>query len=363
MIRLLKPSAVASLAVSLLFGCGGAQDAAVLLKQEAASLSAPAYSELVSEHTDEHASCKTIARPSHDKLPHVVVTKEKAATIFGALEAIVSEQRPPRPSHHEGRLAFAEVTCRYVYATAGYDCTLRRQTDGRRVLDLSVGTSSGLRADLAQTLLEALYDAGAEGCDDVHQRHIALLNMHASAHEVHYDDASLYMTIPKPNVLIHDRDARNIMNVCAEAGISDCDPTRKLSFVCNSFSGTPACSVNWLELTQVGSSHLVYTCGPEAMPVVWERDLSDSTSLAIWKAILVGAERAGYQPSEGTLDETTVINAAWFSWNGSRLGLSLVTSNTLPPDGPTEASLAPTGAGAEAARDTLRFVNGRLRLR
>lgn len=334
MSRLLRIGIFISLAVPWVVGCSGPLDTNADRYQRSADPLEASTSALVSGSAGTSEVCTAIAPPSHARLPHVTATEEKAAMIVKALEAILAVQTPPLPIHPEKRYSLPAVVCRDVYAQ-GYDCWLQIRNGEHRIQEISVRTSSDLPTDLANALFEALADSGAEACDDFsHQNRIALLNVHLSANKVQYDDASTYQTVPAPNVVVRGKDAKNLLRAIAEAGISDCDPKRKLFLVCNNFSGAPGCSVSWKDLKQVGSSELVYACGPASDPTTWERELSDSASLAIWKSILTGATKAGYQPSQGTIDQTTVINAVWFSWDGSKLGLTLVTSNETPPDGP-----------------------------
>lgn len=334
MSRLLRIGIFISLAAPWVIGCSGTLDTDADRYQRSADPLEASTSALVSESAESSEVCTTIAPPSHARLPHVTATEEKAAMIVKALEAILAVQTPPFPIHPEKRYSLPAVVCGYAYATQGYDCWLQIRNGDHRVQEISVSTSSDLPTDLANALFEALADSGAEACDDPHQLRIALLNVRLSANKVQYDDASIYKTVPAPNVVVRGKDAKNILRAIAEAGISDCDPRRKLSLVCNNFSGAPGCGVIWKDLKQVGSSELVYACGPFSDPSTWERELSDSASLAIWKSILTGAAKAGYRPPQGTIDQTTVINAVWFSWEDSKLGFRLVTSNETPPDGP-----------------------------
>jgi hypothetical protein len=60
-----------------------------------------------------------------------------------------------------------------------------------------------------------------------------------------------------------------------------------------------------------------------------------ANSLAVWNAVLNAAKSAGFKPTTGTIEETTVINANYFSWDGVSLGLTLVTGNATAPPPPT----------------------------
>lgn len=331
MSRQLRIGIFVSLAVPWIIACSGTLATDADLYQRTADPLGASTSALERKRGDCEV-CTTIAPPSHARLPRVTATGAKAAIIVKALEAILAVQTPALSIHPEQRYSIPAMVCKYVDSvdSKGYDCSLQFRNDDHQVQEISVTT------DLAKDLLEALAGSGAEVCYDPHQSYITLLNVHLSANKVQYDDASIYMTVPAPNVVVRGKDAKNIIRAIAEAGISDCNPSRKLALVCNSFSGAPGCGVSWRVLEHVGSSDLVNACGPLAAPVEWERELSDSASLAIWKSILTGAAKAGYQPPEGTIDQTTVINAGWFRWDGSKLGLTLMTSSTTDPGNPDE---------------------------
>jgi hypothetical protein len=64
-----------------------------------------------------------------------------------------------------------------------------------------------------------------------------------------------------------------------------------------------------------------------------------ATSLAIWNAIIKAASDAAFPPMNGTIGQTTVINADYFTWDGTTLAFSLVTDDvTLPPTPPGSAA-------------------------
>ena len=56
-----------------------------------------------------------------------------------------------------------------------------------------------------------------------------------------------------------------------------------------------------------------------------------ASSVRIWESILTAAAAAHFQPLSGTIDQTTVVNARYFTWDGSNLGFTLVTGNGTPP--------------------------------
>jgi hypothetical protein len=111
--------------------------------------------------------------------------------------------------------------------------------------------------------------------------------------------------------------------------IDDCDPTRNLFIVCNTFGGAPACGHELMGLATVGASELVPICGPSGTSS--EPPFDAATSLAIWNAIVKAAADAAFQPSNGTIAQTTVINADYFTWDGTTLAFSLVADDATPP--------------------------------
>lgn len=324
---------IASLALPSIIGCSGAVASDADGYQDFEDSLGASESALVSRCHGKNQVCSTIAPPSCARLPHVTAAGAKAATIVKALDAILTAQTPPiRPGR---RYSMTEVICGNLYVSMGgaqgHYCSLQVRINGGRVHKIGLEAPS----DLAKDLFDALADSGAMTCDDMgHQYRIALKKVELSATRVQYDDASTYGTVPAPNVVVHGRDAKHIIRALAEAGIDDCDPMRKLALICNRFSGEPSCGVNWIPLERVGSSELLMACGAASGLPQPGGDISDAASLAIWNSILAGAAKAGYRPPSGTINQTTVINALWFSWDGAELGLTLTTGNTPLPDGP-----------------------------
>jgi len=183
---------------------------------------------------------------------------------------------------------------------------------------------------LAKDLFDALEAAGSTICDDPHGSRIDLEKMTLSASAAQYDDASIFQTFPAPNVVARGADAKTLIDAIAAAGIDDCDPTRNAYLICNALSGAPDCGYQWLPFVKVGASELLPSCGPVS-GVTPGGTLTAAASLAVWQSILRAAKNAGYQPSSGTIDQTTVVNARYFSWDGSNLGFTLVTGNASPP--------------------------------
>ena len=91
-----------------------------------------------------------------------------------------------------------------------------------------------------------------------------------------------------------------------------------------------------MPLQTVGSSDLIPMCMGEGE--TWPGPSIDaSASMGIWQAILTAAMDAGFQPMSGTLAQTTVINARYFTWDGTSLTFSLVQGNATPPAPPGDA--------------------------
>lgn len=81
----------------------------------------------------------------------------------------------------------------------------------------------------------------------------------------------------------------------------------------------------------VDGSVLAFACLPHGSDPAIQLDAD--APLIIWQAILNAAKASGYQPLNGTLEETTVTKASFFSWDGKTLGFSLTADNATPPPG------------------------------
>jgi hypothetical protein len=159
---------------------------------------------------------------------------------------------------------------------------------------------------------------------------VSLRNVSVNSNGAQFDDGSNYASIPEPNVIVRGMPAQNLLSALAAAGINDCDPTRTVFLICNSFGGAPNCGYQWQAFQMVGSSELLPTCGPSAT-TSQGATLDAASSSSIWRAVLAAATASGFRPSSGTLAQTTVINARYFSWDGSNLGFTLVTGDAVPP--------------------------------
>jgi hypothetical protein len=137
-----------------------------------------------------------------------------------------------------------------------------------------------------------------------------------TATEIQFDDASNYATFDAPNIRVRGADAQAVISAFAAAGIDDCDPTRNLFIVCNTGGGAPGCGHEWMDLATVGASELLPVCGPGGGTQA-EPPFDAATSLTIWNAIVKVAADAGFQPMNGTMAQTTVINADYFTWDGT----------------------------------------------
>jgi hypothetical protein len=280
-------------------------------------------------------ACTTVAAPEKAVLPHVAATGEKAIAIIKAIDAIVASQKTPLKTG-AGSYAISSLDCSDLEvatpgAADGYSCELTFDIGGAKPVTVTEAAPS----QSAQNLFEALVASGVQSCTDVaHGNFLKLEHVSVSANEVELDDASSYATPSAPNVVVQGLDAEDVIAAIAGAGIDDCSAARKVFLVCNSFEGVggaPTCGYEWMPLTKVGSSELSYACGPSSGAPSSGGTLGAGPSSAIWKSILAAAKSARFVPTEGTLAETTVVNASYFTWDGKSLGFTLVTGNATPP--------------------------------
>jgi hypothetical protein len=297
------------------------------------------------------AVCRTVASPSSSRLPHVDATGAKAASVIAAIDAIAGAQMPPVKADNGGYV-LPSLDCHDLWVEGpdfvdGYSCEFS--------LDLGdeppVKVEASAPSKLAQTLFDALRGAGSSSCDDMaHGDFIHLEKVRVTANHVEFDDASTYETVFAPNLRVQGVEAQAVMDALAGAGLDDCDPRRKLALACHAFAAedAPTCSYDWADLTTVGTSELLYACGPASGARSAGGNLDTKASQAVWNAILAAAKVADFKPLEGTIAQTTIVNASYFSWNGQTLGLTLVTDDATPPPAPPSAPestpSAPSGA-------------------
>jgi hypothetical protein len=263
-----------------------------------------------------------IAPPSTVQLPHVDASGAKATDVVRVLEAILSSQAPPVSPGQMYRIA--KLDC-------GSGCTFQVQIDGGQPIDVSVKPPSSLAKDL----YDALSAAGAVPCggDGKSGPSLSTLNMTASANAVHFDDVSIYEPLPAPNVVATGTPAQGVVAAFAAAGINDCDPSRKVFLSCNNIGHPPDCVTMWIPLQKVGSSWLRDTCAGAAITrgAVVDAD----RSLGLWRSILAAAQSGGFHPPTGTIEQTNSVDARFFTWDGTSLGLSLYTSTLTSSPAPS----------------------------
>ena len=283
------------------------------------------------------AVCSILGPAPKSELPHVTASASSAMQVGQGLDAIFASQTPPvspGPAYMLSSLTCVDVEV--PLATTGYECSAELQTDGGQPIEVHADAPSAL----AQTLFDALTAAGSTPCVDPHGVRVDLQNIVVSAAEVQFDDASNYQPFPTPNVTVEGAHAQAVMMALGRAGIDDCDPTRSVFIICNSFGGTPNCGYQWISLQAVGSSELVPSCGPGSAGTTPGATLDGASSVAIWQAILSAATADHFQPMSGTVEQTTVVNARYFTWDGSSLGFTLVTGNAMPPGPAADAGRA-----------------------
>jgi hypothetical protein len=274
-----------------------------------------------------NAACSTIAAPLDAHLAHVSATGANATAIAQALDVLFAAQSPPvNPGQ---TYAIPTLDCGDVeppFGGGGYACTLQVQPS-------SSGAAIAITANPPSTLAQGLYDAlnaaGAITCDQSHGPHVVLQSMTVSPGGVQYNDVSHEASFPTPNLVVHGPDADSLVAAFAAAGIDDCDPTRYVFLICGTLSGAPSCSYQWMPLDKVGSSYALPTCGSGVASL--GPTLPAAPSLAIWRAIQTAATDTGFHPLNGTVAQATIVNARYFTWDGSTLTVTMTMDDATPP--------------------------------
>jgi hypothetical protein len=294
---------------------------------------------------DDAAVCRTLASPSSSRLPHVEATGTKAAAVIAAIDAILAAQSPPVKTGN-GAYVLKSLDCHDLWVEGpdfvdGYSCNFSLELGHETPVKIEESAPS----KLAQTLFDALRGAGSTNCNDMaHGDFIRLENVSVSASHIEFDDASTYETAFAPNLRVQGAQAQSVIDALAHASLDDCNSSRKLALVCHAFAAgdAPTCSYDWADLTKVGTSELLYACGPASGMRSEGGTLDAKGSQAVWSAILAAAKAAAFKPLEGTIAQTTILNASYFSWDGETLGLTLVTDDATPPPTPPSAPSAPS---------------------
>jgi hypothetical protein len=262
----------------------------------------------------------------------VVIGGAQGKAVVSALGELLGAQQPPVP---EGTRTYAmqTITCSTVFTPAadGSNCSLDVSIDGGA--SLAIGTRD--RA-LAVSLFSALADAGAVACNDLAHGdflHLSNVAIDIASGTVEFDDASKFSLPPSPNVRASGPEGARVVAAMEAASINDCDPSRTVFIVCNQFSESPACSTTFFPFENVGGSELVGACLPQ--PAVGPTiQLGASEALTLWNAIVGAAAASGFTPLNGTIEQATIINARYFTWDGASVGFLLTADNPTPPPNP-----------------------------
>jgi hypothetical protein len=268
-------------------------------------------------------ACATIAAPFRVQLPHLTASSANATAIEQALDAIFAAQSPPLSPG--ATYAIPTLDCA---APGGYECVFQLQVGGGQPSTVTLPPPS----TLAQNLATALTTAGAQGCPGKESSGaVQVANMTVSGNAVQWDDPSQYAAFPAPNLTITGPDARSVVDAFAAGGIDDCDPTRYVFLVCGTQGGAaPQCSYQWMPLTKVGTSQAVPVC-TGAGATSPGATLTSAASLTLWQAILRAATDSGFVPQEGTVAQANVVNARYFTWDGSTLTCTIFMGDATPP--------------------------------
>jgi hypothetical protein len=284
------------------------------------------------------ATCSTVGPAPQSQLPRLTASGASAMGITQALDAIFASQTPPISLGQA--YALPSLSCADVQTglgnSGGYECALQVQIDGGAPTDVNANAPSAL----AQNLFNALTAAGATTCATPGSINVTLENATVTPQDVSFDDASQYRSFPAPDVVVRGADAQNVIHSLAAAGIDDCDPSRSVFLICTMPDAVPNCGYQWLGLKTMGSSELVPFCGPGSGPVPAGGTLDSSSSAAIWQSILAAAAADHFQPLNGTIEQTRVINARYFTWDGAQLGFMLVADDATAPPAAHDAGQA-----------------------
>jgi len=273
-----------------------------------------------------------VAPRAQSSLPHATAAGDAATAVARALDAIVAAQTP----------AVAKATLSYTSTkldcgdlstpepdSNGFGCTFDLAVDGAPPIAVTTPRPSALAKDL----YGALAGAGAKECNDFAHGdfiHAANVKVVIGAATIDLDDASSYSPPTEPNVVVDAASAAPVLDAMTSAQIADCDTSARVFFVCTAMSGPPTCSYTRESLEDIGGSRLLYTCLPKGNTSPPTK-LDAARSKAVWDALLGAAGTAGYKPLNGTLQQTTVVNARWFQFDGTKLGFDLTADDATPP--------------------------------
>jgi hypothetical protein len=270
----------------------------------------------------DNGQCTNIARPSAAQLPHVDASGTQATDIVQALAALYAAQTPPLspPATHVITSLFcSETSCSFTVKIGASPTEVK-----------------GDKPALAKALFDALKAAGAVPCGGDPKSSgssIKAADMNVSANQVQFDDVSTYSHGWAPNVVAGGAAGQGLLSAFAFAAINDCDPSSSVFMICTNFAGHPQCGYQRRPYQKVGSSWFLNSClGTGGMQP--GDDLSNDQSFRMWQAILVAAQAAGFKSNDGPIEGTTVINAHFFTWDGSTARFFLLTGGATPPSMP-----------------------------
>lgn len=247
--------------------------------------------------------------------------------MIGALAEIFAAQSPAvvvGPTYSLTTLSAGNVWS--PAGTPGYSASA--------LVDLGGGQTAGATAEdaLAQKLFETLTQTGTHNCDDpAHGELIRLTNVNVdvAAAKIDFDDVSSFAPPIAPDMFVKGDAAKGVLDAFATAGIVDCDAGKKVFVVCNKFGPTPSCGYDVTHLDLVDGSELINACTPATVDP--GPTLTSEGSDALWTSLIAAAKSAGITPSNGTLDQATVVNAGYFQWDGVTLGCHFVVDAVTPP--------------------------------
>ncbi len=269
------------------------------------------------------------------RLPHVTGSATDATRVASAIDAIVAADAPSQKAATTS-YALKTLDCSDVETPeqgpngGGWTCSLAVAIDGAAPVTIEDKQASARSKELH----DALTAAGAKECNDLaHGNFVRLANVTVgvSTPALAFDDASNDHLPPDPNVVATGSAATDVVAAMKGAAIDDCNVTSKAFVVCTAMGGPPTCSYERQNLDTVAGSALVPACMPGETTAGGNVDAGASKTL--WSALLGAAKSAGYKPLNGTLDQATVVNASFFSWDGTTLGLTLTVDDAAPPPG------------------------------
>jgi hypothetical protein len=275
------------------------------------------------------------------QLPHGTVQGEAASSIKRIVDDILGAQTPPLSRGETYTLprlfCFSGGGGLPGSMPSGPGCGLEVPIDGADTGMVRIVAPDSL----GSRLYDALWMAGVGYCSDPKAgTRITLSDVSVRADAIDFTDTSKYQLYSaQQNLTLRGADAKLIVDAFAAAGLDDCDEVYKVFLVCGLRPDAARCGYQRLPMERTDSGILFNTCFLGSGPPMQGGDLTPDRSLALWNAIVSGAQNAGLGVSVDAAN-ANLINARWFSWNGEELAMLLMLGN-VPNTTPATATRAP----------------------